>query len=65
MNRTKFEEYSLQELAKGMGYTLESLAKVPIEKVEDLYNNYKTLHDAKRKRTIDEIVYQLEVVKND
>ena len=65
MGWRKFEGCSLQELAKGMGVTAESLSKVPIKKIEEIYQNFITWKDSENRFHTDKIVYCLEELKRD
>ena len=60
MSWRKFDGCSLQELANGMGVTVESLTKVPIKSIERMYHNFTTLKDAEGQFKRDKIVLCLE-----
>lgn len=65
MSWRKFENCSLQELAKGMGITIESLSKISIKQVEQIYQNFIILKNSERQFSIDKIAYCLEEQKGD
>lgn len=65
MSWRKFNSLTLQELAKGLGVTTESLSKVPIKKIEEIYQNFITWEDSGNRFRTDKIVYHLEELKKD
>ena len=60
-----FENCSLQELADNMGVTCESLAKVTIKEVEQIYQNFTTFKDSRLQFKVDKTIYHLEELKKD
>ena len=65
MSWRKFNSLTLQELAKGMGVTTESLSKVPIKKIEEIYQDFITWKDSGDRFHTDKIICHLEELKKD
>lgn len=54
---------TLEEIAKAMHVTVESLAKLPLSKVIEIFDNYKEGRNRMHQFDMDIIVYHLDKVE--